>query len=117
MSNDAFRKMLEELSAEYRGSLPGKLAEIDSLWVALASGAEPVARLADLRRLLHTIAGSARTFGMGDVSRAAKAAETFLDAFCGNEADPAPACTLPAEDDGAAFDALLKALRRSATAT
>ncbi len=117
MSNDAFRKMMEELSAGYRGSLPEKLAEIEALWSALSGGTEPVARLSDLRRLLHTIAGSARTFGMGEVSTTAKAAETFLDAFCGDEADPAPACALPAAADGVAFDALLGALRRSATAT
>lgn len=108
---------MEELSAEYRGSLPEKLAEIDALWAALGGGAEPVERLLDLRRLLHTIAGSARTFGMGDVSTAARAAETFLDACCGDEGDAAPACTLPVAADRTAFGALLEALRRSATAT
>lgn len=108
---------MEELSAEYRGSLPGKLAEIDVLWAALGGGTEPVARLAELRRLLHTIAGSARTFGLGEVSTTAKAAETFLDTYCGAEGDPAPMCTLPSAADGEAFDALLGALRRSATAT
>lgn len=117
MSNDAFRKMLEELSAEYRGSLPEKLAEIDALWAALGGGTEPVARLAELRRLLHTIAGSARTFGLGEVSTRAKAAETFLDTFCGAEGDPAPMCTLPSAADGVTFDALLAGLRRSAIAT
>ena len=117
MSNDAFRKVLDELSAEYRGSLPEKLAEIDTLWAALRGGAEPPARLEDLRRLLHTIAGSARTFGLAEVSANAKLAENFLDPFCGEEGGPAPACALPGAADGVAFDALLEALRRSATAT
>lgn len=117
MSNEAFRKALVELSAEYRGSLPGKLAEIDSLWAALRGGSEPVARVADLRRLLHTIAGSARTFGLAEVGSSAKLAENFLGPFCGEEGSPAPECTLPAAADGLAFDALLEGLRRSATAS
>ena len=121
MSNDAFRKVLEEMSAEYRGSLPDRLLEIDVLWSGLARGAEPVSRMTDLRRLLHTIAGSAKTFGLPGVSAAAKAAETFLDPFCGPEEGPpdgvAPSCSLPQEAQRPVFAALLDALKLSAKAT
>ncbi len=107
MSKEAFSKYLEELSSEYRGSLPGKFSEIDALWSALAGGAEPAARLRDLQRLLHTIAGSARTFGLPAVSAAARAAESFLEAYC----EPG---ALPSQAGRAEFDALLGALKQSA---
>ena len=70
---------LEELRLEYRGSLPGKLERIDA---ALAAG-----RLADLARELHTLGGSAGTFGLPKLGEAARAAEAHL-ASCGPELDP-----------------------------
>jgi HPt (histidine-containing phosphotransfer) domain-containing protein len=79
---EEFRRQLDALGAEYRRGLPEKLAEIDRLWRALASGVVPPAGLAELRRALHTLAGSARTFGVAHVSEVAASAEWVLEPFC-----------------------------------
>ena len=81
MSADAFRRQLEALTAEYRASLPEKFSKIDSLWCDLASGAASPDRIVELERALHSIAGSAKTFGVAGVSEAAAAAERFLEPF------------------------------------
>lgn len=70
----------DALLAEYRTGLPQKLARLDEL---LAAG-----RLPDLGRELHTLAGSAGTFGLPKVGEAARAAETYL-LGCGGKLDPA----------------------------
>ena len=61
------REELEALVAEYRASLPAKLERIESLAAA--------GDLKALARELHTLAGSAGTFGLPQVSAAARAAE------------------------------------------
>jgi HPt (histidine-containing phosphotransfer) domain-containing protein len=72
MSAEAFKRQLEALSTEYRSSLPEKLEEIDALWRGLPG------RETELLRALHSVAGSARTFGVKGVSEAAAAAELYL---------------------------------------
>ena len=64
---------LDELRAEYRRELPQKLVRLQQLWAAH--------NLPELRRAIHTLAGSAGTFGLKSVSLAAHEAETYLDAF------------------------------------
>jgi HPt (histidine-containing phosphotransfer) domain-containing protein len=83
---------LEELKAEYRRELPQKLEKITVLWTAR--------RVAELHRALHTLAGSAGTFGLPELSAAAREAENYLEA-CG-----------PGLDAGqqAAFQQLLEAI-------
>ena len=77
MSKEAMRKALEAMSAEYRAALPARLAEIEQLG-ALATSETPI----QLRRLLHTIAGSAATFGLPALTQASREAEYFLDDCC-----------------------------------
>jgi len=76
----SLRVELDALVAEYRRELPQKLAHLDAL---LAE-----ARLARLKRELHTLAGSAGTFGMPRLGEAALAAEAYLDS-CGSRVDDA----------------------------
>lgn len=109
MTQDAFRRQIEALSAEYRGTLPGKLAALDRLWRELASGALEPARLADLRRELHSLAGTAKTFGVAGVSEAAAAADAFLDPYAAKG-------KLPDGAKRAEFTRLLEAVTRSAPA-
>ena len=71
---------LDELRAEYRRDLPAKLERLRTLWAEQ--------KLAELRRAIHTLAGSAGTFGLKSVSVAAHEAETYLDA-CGPALDNA----------------------------
>ena len=69
---DEGRAEFDALLAEYRRDLPQAIARIDSL---LAGG-----RFEELRRALHTLAGSAGTYGLPKVGRAAAAAEAHLEA-------------------------------------
>ena len=55
------------------------MLELDELWAASQSVAQPPEAL---RRALHSIAGSARTFGLAELSTTARAAEEFLDPCC-----------------------------------
>ena len=73
------RAELDALLAEYRNSLPEKLARIDAF---LAAG-----HRAGLLRELHTLGGSAGTFGLAQLGEAARAAEEHL-VSCGASLDP-----------------------------
>ena len=64
--------------AEYRRELPAKLDRLKALWRAR--------ELTELHRALHTLAGSAGTFGLRELSAAAREAEAYLDA-CGPALD------------------------------
>jgi HPt (histidine-containing phosphotransfer) domain-containing protein len=66
------RAEFDALLAEYRRDLPQTLERIDSLLAG--------ARFAELRRALHTLAGSAGTYGLPRVGQAAAAAEAHLEA-------------------------------------
>ena len=107
MTVEAFKQQLAALGAEYRRTLPAKLDEIDALWRNLASGAAAPARLVDLQRALHTIAGTARTLGVAGVSEAAAAAEAAVEPHAGRGKLPPAAGRKKLED-------LLAALRASA---
>jgi len=77
-----FRRHLDALGADYRACLPAKVAAIRSLWRHSMSGVGAPEGLTELKRELHTLAGSARTFGVADVGELARAAESLLDACC-----------------------------------
>jgi HPt (histidine-containing phosphotransfer) domain-containing protein len=78
---------LAGLRAEYRASLPPRLARIDALVAALAAGSATAAQRRELERELHAIAGSGKTFGLPAVSAAAKAAEALLEGPAGPDWD------------------------------
>jgi chemotaxis protein histidine kinase CheA len=106
MSAEEFSKHIEALRAEYRAGLPDKFAELDGLWHGLSSGTMQPGRISDLRRGLHSLAGSARTFGVAGVGEAAAAAESWLDPFCNRGVVPGP-------DEQPEFQRLLDALKRA----
>jgi len=83
---------LNQLRAEYRRDLPPKLERLRELWTGQ--------KLAELKRALHTLAGSAGTFGLREVSAAAREAETYLESC-------APA---PDTSQKAGFETLLEAI-------
>lgn len=80
------------------------MLELDELLAATQSAQRPPEAL---RRALHSIAGSARTFGLADLSTAARAAEQFLDPCC-EHGEPLP---LAAQ---AGFESLLRAVKCAA---
>ena len=107
MTADEFRRQLDLLSADYRARLPEKTAELARLWGRLVSGMVPTTSLGDLRRELHTLSGSAKTFGAGYVSELAAAAEVLVEPFCEQG-------SLPGAAEIAEIARLLDALQRSA---
>ena len=107
MSDDDLRRELEAFNAEYRSTLPQRLVDIDAAWSAVRRGETDA--LLPLLRQLHSIAGSALTFGLPALGRAAAAAEDWIEPY--SERSEA----LPAEafDE---FEPLLAAVRQAATA-
>jgi len=107
---DDLAAALAELAVEYRTKLGPRLDALDALHAELAAGQGEAGRnqkLQDLRRELHTIAGSAKTFGLPAVTEAARAGEHFLDPLC--DAGKAPGVA-----EWAALKTLLEALRQAA---
>ncbi len=104
---EEFRRGLDAIIAEYQKSLPQRFAEIERLVHALAGDATAHSCLADLKRELHSLAGSGKTFGLPAVSESAAAAESFLEPFCEQG-------TIPGLSEWARFEPLFDALKRSA---
>ena len=72
-------KEFQKLRTEFRGSLPAKLKRLRSLWERIDCEEPDVDALEILKRELHTMAGSAGSFGLPQVSKAAAAAEEALE--------------------------------------
>jgi HPt (histidine-containing phosphotransfer) domain-containing protein len=106
-ADDDLRRELAALSAEYRASLPQRLEAIDRAWLAAQRGEGCADALHTLLRALHSIAGSAPTFGFPDLGRSAAEAESWIEPYSGRGEAP------PAELRGA-FERLLDALRQAA---
>jgi HPt (histidine-containing phosphotransfer) domain-containing protein len=104
---DDLAAALAELAAEYRTNLTSRLDALEALTAELAAGQGDAGRIQDLRRELHTIAGSAKTFGLPAVTDAARAGEHVLDPLC--DAGKAPGVA-----EWAALKTLLEALRQAA---
>ncbi|MEC5214090.1 chemotaxis protein histidine kinase CheA [Polaromonas sp. CG_9.5] len=83
-TNPAFLAFIEAQRADYRRSLPQRLAQIESLWRQVLNGEAPAEALATLERCAHGLAGSGATFGcagMGDAARVLElAVNPLLDA-------------------------------------
>jgi len=78
MTFQRLSREFDALRAEYRKSMAEKLDRIEALWELILKGMHDDTRLAQLKRELHTIAGSAGTFGLPQVGDAARAAEDCL---------------------------------------
>lgn len=108
---EAMQRMLAEMRAEYRNALPAKLLEIENLWRDVAGSVEPAEKFHELRRLAHTLAGSAKTFGLPGVTETARALEEALAPLCQPGAAPAAG-----EIDFRRIAPLVAAIRRSSVA-
>jgi two-component system, OmpR family, response regulator len=97
---------LTELRREYRHGLPLKVGRIEVLAKSLAPGLPQRASFDELRRLAHTMAGAAPSFGLPQVGAAARALEEALTALAA-----AP------QGDVAAVKARVAALRKAEIAT
>ena len=106
-ADDDFARELEAINAEYRATLPQRLADIDEASLAIREG--DAAALRTLLRQLHSIAGSAATFGFAPLGKAAALAEDWIEPYCVRAETPAPAALEELEP-------LLAAVRRAASA-
>ena len=104
MSFQDLGKEFQKLRTEFRGSLPAKLRRMRSLWERLDCEEPDSDALDMLKRDLHTMAGSAGSFGLPQVSKAAAAAEEALDGL--------KAGSRPGAKRAAKFRALLDKLDR-----
>jgi len=78
MSYQQLSREFDALRAEYRKGMRAKLDRIEALWDLILKGMQDDTRLGQLKKELHTIAGSAGTFGLPKVGDAAPAAEDCL---------------------------------------
>ena len=74
----AAREAIRELATGYLSALPAKLDEIDAAWAQLTNGQWDGERLRELHRTVHSMAGSARVFGVPAVGEAARGVEVHL---------------------------------------
>jgi two-component system OmpR family response regulator len=107
-SSNPFGAEQDQMDADYRRKLLGRIDRIEQQQRDLAAGTAPAEGLRDLHRELHSIAGSAKMFGLPAVSEAAREGETFIEPFNagGNR---------PAAGEWGAFKVLLERLRRAAS--
>jgi chemotaxis protein histidine kinase CheA len=78
MSWQDLGKEFQKLRTEFRGSLPAKLKRLRSLWERIDCEEPDADALEILKREVHTMAGSAGSFGLPQVSKFAAAAEEAL---------------------------------------
>ena len=72
------QQALQALAVHYAAELPAKLAEIESRMQALLDGKADAAEVKLLHRQLHSLHGSAKTFGFPAVSEAARELELLV---------------------------------------
>lgn len=85
-TNTSFEATLRELAANYGAELPSKLAEISSLLRTACAGDANAIDLQRLHRQIHSLNGSAETFGFPAVSDAARKLEFALAPHCNTPA-------------------------------
>lgn len=72
------QKFLAQQRADYQRTLPEKAAKVQALWKAAEADGAGVPPLADLERLVHSLAGTAGTLGFRELGQAAKLLELLL---------------------------------------
>lgn len=68
-------RKLEQLRAAYHAELPQRLDVIESHWADVRRGDAAASHIEALQRLVHSLAGSAGTFGMAALGQAARSLE------------------------------------------
>jgi len=82
-TDPAFLAFLEAQRADYRRSLPQRLAQIESLWRQVLNGEAPAQALTTLERCAHSLAGSGATFGFAALGDAARVLELAVNPLLG----------------------------------
>lgn len=84
---EELQQALQALAVNYAAELPARIAEIESRMQALLDGKADAADLQLLHRQLHSLHGSARTFGFPAVSEAARELERLVGGLAGPGVD------------------------------
>ncbi|MBI5936370.1 MAG: response regulator [Betaproteobacteria bacterium] len=71
---------IEALRQEFIAEIPQRLADIDTLWQAVKAGKARLADLQELLRLVHSLSGTSRTYGLDALGLHAKKIEKALQA-------------------------------------
>jgi len=107
----ALQAFLAEQAADYRRSLPARLAALDAAWTTISAGPaqspQALQGLEALLRVAHGLAGSAATFGLPRLGARAR----WLESACDRALADAR-CTPPAADWPARLVAPVAGLRR-----
>lgn len=74
------QKQLQTLRDSYAAQLPERIVDIEQSWKAMANAETPETDMYELYRKLHSIAGSAGTFGMPELGQEARHIEVCLKA-------------------------------------
>lgn len=82
----ALEELLADMRNEYASKLPEKLARVELLWHEFANSDD--AKREDLLRAVHSIAGSAATFGLPELSTVALELELVLRPLCARSGAP-----------------------------
>jgi CheY-like chemotaxis protein len=77
---------LVQIADAFAAALPGRLAEIAQMVEALGAGSASVDARKELHRTVHSLTGSAKTFGFPLVSDAARALELCVEPLAGEDA-------------------------------
>ncbi len=81
-------KELAVLAGAFRERLPERMAELGRLHQAICEGRDTMESTVALHRVVHSLAGSAQTFGLGLVGDAAREVERFITPITRNGTAP-----------------------------
>ena len=79
------QKAMERLRRDYASSLPRRLMALDAAWNIVQEVATEEA-IAELRKVAHSLAGGAGTFGYPGIGQRARALEERIDILTAAEA-------------------------------
>jgi len=72
-------EQLMEMQQEYASRLPGKIIELEQIWGRIQRQGDTSKDIAELRRKVHSLAGSGTTFGFKQISEYAMQLELLVD--------------------------------------
>lgn len=70
---------MEKLQQSYAEQLPDKIDNIEKLWSSILHFGYDRTRMSELRRQIHSLAGSGKTFGFEDITNSARELESLVD--------------------------------------
>ena len=77
--SEAIQQHIQDLRQNYSDQLPDKIDEMEQIWGEIQNNTDNRKRFERLRRMTHTLIGSAETFGFDDITKYARELELVLD--------------------------------------